>query len=232
MFNGTAKSMTAPATRPPRMTRAQKVSRTRQSLLNAAMKIVGEFGHGEASIANITREANVALGTFYMHFESKQSLLDELLPWAGSNAHAFMDAAVDSAPTYLDFETRNFDALAEFMRRNPYYFRLISESEVATPDAYHAHIERSIARYTAALVAAHDRGELPHYRQNELEILATMLTSIKLLLFTRYTTSKGPQPNLRETYLNFVMRALKGEPSILLPNATMTKVSRKRRGSA
>lgn len=193
-----------------RLTRAQKAGRTRQAILDAAMNIVGELGHSEASIANITRAANVALGTFYMHFESKQALLEELLPWAGGKAHAYMDAAIQGATNYAEYEVRNFDALYDFQRKYPFYYRLLSESEVATPDAYQKHIDRSIERYRLALAAAHQRGELPKYRSEDLEVLATMLSSIKLLLFTRYCTPKGPSVDMRRAYMTFVLSGLFG----------------------
>jgi AcrR family transcriptional regulator len=222
----------APSEKKKRMTRAQKVSRTRQALLDAAMRVVGESGHSEASIANITREAKVALGTFYMHFESKQALLEELLPWAGGLAHAFMDDAIEGTTTYLEFEVRNFDALLEFSRRQPYYFRLLSESEVATPDAYQAHIERSIERYTRELVKAHGRGELPQYTPDDFEVLATMLTSIKLLLFVRFNVAKRPPANLREVYLSFVMNGVLGNDSAVRAQLLMLAAPKRKRRTA
>lgn len=195
-----------------RLTRAEKVGRTRRALLDAAMSIVGEQGHAEASVANITRTAGVALGTFYMHFESKQALLDELLPWAGHLAHEAMDASVKGAKNYAEYEIRNFDALTIFQRKHPYYSRLLSESEVATPTAYKQHIEKSIVRYLNALRAAHDRGELPLYRRDSLEAVAMMLVSIKLLLFQRFSASGDPPAWLRSSYLMFVLNALFGAP--------------------
>lgn len=216
-------------TRPPRMKRAEKVSRTRQALLDAAIRVVGEHGHSEASIANITREAKVALGTFYMHFESKQALLEELLPWAGRRAHAFMDEAITGAATYLEFEVRNFDALVEFAERNPYYFRLLSESEVATPNSYRDHIDRSIARYTGQLTIAHERGELPHLSPDHLEMLATMLTSMKLLLFIRYSGAKAAWPTARAAYLSFVTNGILGnDPSVAAQLARLAPPARSR----
>ena len=40
--------------------------------------IVGELGYAGASVALITARADVAQGTFYNYFESRQDLLDQL----------------------------------------------------------------------------------------------------------------------------------------------------------
>ena len=45
--------------------------RTREKLLHAAEAEFGESGFADTSIASITQRAGVALGTFYVYFESK-----------------------------------------------------------------------------------------------------------------------------------------------------------------
>lgn len=60
-------------------TRKARKAETRETLKRAAMKCFTESNFQEASIGIITREAGVAHGTFYVHFASKEALLDELL---------------------------------------------------------------------------------------------------------------------------------------------------------
>lgn len=52
---------------------------TREKLLCAAEKVFGSKGYYEASIVNITQEANVAHGTFYNYFPTKKDIFDELI---------------------------------------------------------------------------------------------------------------------------------------------------------
>ncbi len=56
--------------------RSERKLRTRQTLLAAARE---QLGQGELQIGALTRAAGVAHGTFYVHFDSKEALLDELL---------------------------------------------------------------------------------------------------------------------------------------------------------
>ncbi len=51
----------------------------RDELAAVALKLWAERGYDKTSVAEIAREAGVAKGTFYLYFESKQSLLVEVL---------------------------------------------------------------------------------------------------------------------------------------------------------
>ena len=54
-------------------------ARTRRRLLDAAEQVFAELGYHEASIVKITEAAGVAQGTFYLYFDSKQAIFDELV---------------------------------------------------------------------------------------------------------------------------------------------------------
>ncbi|MCA9521133.1 MAG: TetR/AcrR family transcriptional regulator [Myxococcales bacterium] len=61
------------------MTRKEKKEATRRELKRAAIACFEEFGFAETQIGQITAEASVAKGTFYVHFKDKLELIDELL---------------------------------------------------------------------------------------------------------------------------------------------------------
>ncbi|NIB40123.1 TetR/AcrR family transcriptional regulator [Pseudomaricurvus alkylphenolicus] len=54
---------------------ARRKARTRKKLLEAAAALCSEQSIEDISIVDITEAADVGLGTFYNHFESKQDLL-------------------------------------------------------------------------------------------------------------------------------------------------------------
>lgn len=60
-------------------TRQARKTETRRALRAAARDLFAETGFEETSVASITSTAGVAHGTFYVHFPSKEALLDELL---------------------------------------------------------------------------------------------------------------------------------------------------------
>ncbi|AWI03415.1 TetR/AcrR family transcriptional regulator [Clostridium drakei] len=59
-------------------TNSSKSSLKRNNILEAAAKIFSEKGYIEASIKNITDEANVAVGTFYNYFNDKEEVLEQI----------------------------------------------------------------------------------------------------------------------------------------------------------
>jgi AcrR family transcriptional regulator len=59
----------------PRMTRLdRRKARTRQALIDAAVRLIAEGRGDRASIAEITEEADIGFGSFYNHFDSKEQL--------------------------------------------------------------------------------------------------------------------------------------------------------------
>lgn len=59
--------------------RRHQKERTRRTLLEAARRSLVERGYDGTTIATVAREAGVAHGTVYVHFEGKDALVDELL---------------------------------------------------------------------------------------------------------------------------------------------------------
>ena len=62
----------------PASTYASRGDRTRAALVDSALELFGRKGVERTSIDEITAAANVAKGTFYVHFQRKQDVLLEL----------------------------------------------------------------------------------------------------------------------------------------------------------
>ena len=59
----------------PRVTRLdRRKARTRQALIDAAVRLIAEGRGDRASIQEITEEADIGFGSFYNHFDSKEQL--------------------------------------------------------------------------------------------------------------------------------------------------------------
>ena len=63
-----------------RVARAQRLREERRTqVLAAARRLFAERGYHATSIADIIEAADIARGTFYLYFESKRAIFDELL---------------------------------------------------------------------------------------------------------------------------------------------------------
>src|SRR5690349_6413637 len=64
-----------PASEAPRASRLdRRKARTRQALIDAAVRLIAQGRGDRASIAEITEEADIGFGSFYNHFDSKEQL--------------------------------------------------------------------------------------------------------------------------------------------------------------
>ncbi|WP_370328218.1 TetR/AcrR family transcriptional regulator [Euzebya sp.] len=80
--------------------RAGRGVATRRTLVRAALDLFADKGVEETAVDEITSAANVAKGTFYVHFQRKQ---DVLLEWAAELVEAIDSSALpdDDAPAAL-----------------------------------------------------------------------------------------------------------------------------------
>ena len=59
----------------------KKRSRTRQTLLDAALRVLAESGEG-FSLTEVAARAGVSHGTFYNYFRDREELMDALVPYS------------------------------------------------------------------------------------------------------------------------------------------------------
>src|SRR5258708_16354445 len=64
-------SLTSPEKQPEKRRGERRRARTRAAILEAARQVFARRGYHDASIAEITELADVAVGTFYLYFRDK-----------------------------------------------------------------------------------------------------------------------------------------------------------------
>ncbi len=164
----------------------EKTEETRTRLIRAAADVIGEIGYAKATIARITERAQLALGTFYTYFASRQDLFDQLLPLLGKD---MLDYIRDNMPEDTDVlvrEEAGFRLYVEYMIENPGFYRLLNEAETMAPKAYQEHFRNLTNRYVRSIRRGWERGELPGYDERELEVVVYILMSARNYLTMRY----------------------------------------------
>ena len=58
-------------------TRLTKSNENKNKIIDVALKLINEKGFDNVSVSEITKEAGVSKGAFYIHFESKEDLLEK-----------------------------------------------------------------------------------------------------------------------------------------------------------
>lgn len=174
-----------------RKTRVQRSEEIREALFQAAAEIVGIHGYIDTSIARITQRANLAQGTFYNYFGSRQDIFDELLPVLGVKMMLHIRQQVRGATSFLEREERAFRAFFGFLRRMPYFLRILNEAEIFAPKAHHTHMKNISDGYVRFLRKAGEQGEIAMLGDDELESVAYVMISARGYLAMRYLKPDG-----------------------------------------
>ena len=92
-----------------------KSARTRARLIDAALAVFARQGLDEATINEITREADMANGTFYLHFKDKEELTSVVALSLATEIVTELNAAMagmDDAVERISLGTRQFVHIA------------------------------------------------------------------------------------------------------------------------
>jgi AcrR family transcriptional regulator len=141
----------------PATTRGEK---TKARLLAAAEVVFARLGYTEASIVRITEEAGVGQGTFYLYFDSKLAIFEELVEDLNRRVRHAMTEASAAEANRLDAERAGFRAFFEFTAAHPALYRVVREAEFVSPRALRLHYTRIVEGYIAGLSEAQRAGEV------------------------------------------------------------------------
>jgi len=194
--------------------------------------VVGKYGYAGASISRITARAKVAQGTFYNYFESRQDLLDQLLPALGRQMLAYIAAEVGTCTNEREREERRFRAFFQYLTETPEFYRILNEAELFAPKGHREHLKNIASNYKRALERALAKGELPGYAPDELEAVVFILMAARSYLSLRYAywdgkVKQAPDVMLR-AYAKFVNHGLFSGPHEAHPTSTRAKASKGR----
>ena len=164
--------------------------RTRRNLIESAERIFAELGYHEASIVKITEAAGVGQGTFYLYFESKKAIFDEVVLDLNARVRHAMTEAADRGTTRAEKELLGFGAFFRFTAEHPALYRIIRQAEFVSPETLHLHYERLTSGYAAGLRQAMDAGEV---EEGDEEVLAWSLMGIGELVGMRWILWNGEQ---------------------------------------
>ena len=162
--------------------------RTRRRLLEAAERIFADVGYHEASIVKITESAGVGQGTFYLYFESKKAIFDELVLDLNARVRHAMTEAAAGGSTRAESELRGFAAFFRFTAEHPALYRVIRQAEFVSPETLHEHYERLTGGYVSGLRQAMEAGEVA---KGDPEVLAWSLMGIGELVGMRWILWTG-----------------------------------------
>lgn len=190
---------------------------TRRKLLEAAENVFADMGYHEASIVKITERAGIGLGTFYLYFDSKQQIFEELVVDLNRRVRHSMAEAMAGTTSRIDAERAGFEGFFRFTAAHPALYRVVREAEFVSPDMLRLHYTRIVEGYEAGLRAAQQEGDVDSALDPEVTAWALMgageLIGMRFLLWERAADGTPPAAmpvEVIDHMMRFIRNALAG----------------------
>lgn len=188
---------------------------TRRRLLEAAEEVFAALGYHEASIVKITERAGIGLGTFYLYFDGKQQIFEELVVDLNRRVRRSMAEAMAGAADRIAAERAGFEGFFRFTAAHPALYRVVREAEFVSPDMLRLHYTRIVEGYEAGLRAAQDAGDVDAALDPEVTAWALMgageLIGMRYLLWERDAQGSPPAEmpaGIIDDMMRFIRNAL------------------------
>ena len=141
----------------------RRLAAREQAILTAALALAGEGGMEAVQIAAVASRANIAAGTVYRYFPSKNDLVGEVIATVSARELTAMRAAADTAPGPLSALAAGIAAFAgRALAERKLAWAALAEPVDAAIDAMRLDFRRSIAAELALRIeAARTRQLLP-----------------------------------------------------------------------
>ncbi len=184
---------------------------TRHALLDAAEEVFGELSYDRASIAEITRRAGVAQGTFYVYFDDKRSAFIQLVKNLNHGLRRHIAGAVSGIDDRLQMERVGLRAFFEYTAGHRALYKVVREAEFVDADIYRWHYRTLASAYSRGLASAMEVGQVAD--DIEPETLAWMLMGISELLGSRWVILEHREPpeDILDEVMLFIARGF-GRP--------------------
>lgn len=132
--------------------RAQQKEKTRQALLDAALKQLSpERSFSNLSLREVAREAGIAPTSFYRHFSSMDDLGLTLVDQAGVTLRQLMRQARERIASGGSVIRTSVECFMEFIEEQSDIFRLLLRERSGTSAAFRAAVSREIRHFVAEL---------------------------------------------------------------------------------
>ena len=180
---------------------------TRRRLLNAAESEFGTRGYHGASVSSITQRAEIAQGTFYLYFRSKEEMFLTLVRDIGHQLRAHSAQAITKAANRLEAERLGLEAFLQFTTKHRGLYRIVQESQFVDPQVFREYYEKLAEGYAAALERAARNGELA---KGDAVTRAWSMMGIGHFLGMRWCLwqKQTPPPEVLDEVMGFIAKGM------------------------
>lgn len=140
--------------------RAAQKERTRQAIMDAALRLSQQRGFAQISLRQVTAEAGVVPTAFYRHFDSMDELGLALVEQSFSTLRTMIRDAQRDPDTFANIIDASAEILVRVVKQNKEHFGFVARERASGSDAVREAIQRELELFIAELSVVLVR--LPH----------------------------------------------------------------------
>jgi len=181
---------------------------TRNKLLSAAEIVFGNKGYYNASIVNITQEADVANGTYYNYFATKKDIFDELIRDYSRDLRLSIKKEMETAKNHVDAQRKGYEAFFVWVKNRPDLYSIVQQAVVVDEELYRWYYRKLADGFLKSLTAGVNDGE---FKDLHKETVAYSLMSVGQFLGMRwiYWENKDVPDEVFESAMTLIFEGLK-----------------------
>jgi AcrR family transcriptional regulator len=179
----------------------KRSDRTKAKILDAAEEVFGRRGFHGSSIVEITRQAGVGLGTFYLYFPSKIEIYRHLLRARQEDFIRAAREATTGAGDQREVIRRAFRSFFDWIAQRPAVMRLLREAEFVDPTLLISLYDAPAAEYRERLGRAMKLG---YIKETDPAVLAWCLMGMAEFSVLKWVVWPGAEQIDDERFEAFV----------------------------
>jgi AcrR family transcriptional regulator len=191
-------------------TRRERKERTRQAILDAALRLLEDEGFGQLSLRQITREVGIVPTAFYRHFRSLDGLGLTLVDESFSTLREMLRAAREDLPRYDSVIRESVQVLVEHVHAHRAHFSFIARERFGGHATVRAAIRRELDLVTRELVS--DLARLPNLGQwsaDDLRMLSDLIVNAMVSTAELILTAPVEDPEAERRVVDEARRQLR-----------------------
>jgi AcrR family transcriptional regulator len=170
----------------------RRKARTRAALLEAGRRLLAQRGPADTTIAEITAQANLGFGTFYLYFQSKEELLATVVSEGMAELLQELDRATAGLDDLGERQRAAVRAYLHFAHDNGDLFQIVLRAAPSWADLAQRHQQPFLERIEASLREGIAAGEV---RAGSVELRANMILACVRWMGLWWVDHDGPTPD-------------------------------------
>ena len=179
----------------PKTSRGQE---TLEKILKASEVLFGERGYYNTTISEITREADVALGTFYLYFKDKLSVFRFLVDELSESLRKEIAEAIKGCKNRYDAEYLGFKAFFNFVSQHKGLYKIIWEAQFVDDEVFRNYYNNFATRYIKRIKDAQNKGEMELIDPESLAYCFIGITNFAALRWVIWEDKQIPEEVIEE----------------------------------